>query len=162
MVDRDGVRNEIARNTRRNCVRRDRGVGRCRCSEPGTPYARSLRPKLEALVKEMLVPGAVVVVRSEKLGDWRATFGTQKRGGEQRVAVDDHIRIGSNTKTMTGTVVLQLVQEGKLRLDDPVSKYRRDVPNGETITIEHLLSMRSGLYNYHRRARVESVSGRDA
>ena len=126
------------------------------------PYARSLRPKLEALVKEMLMPGAVVVVRSEKLGDWRATFGTQKRGGEQRVAVDDHIRIGSNTKTMTGTVVLQLVQEGKLRLDDPVSKYRRDVPNGETITIEHLLSMRSGLYNYHRRARVESVSGRDA
>jgi D-alanyl-D-alanine carboxypeptidase len=77
------------------------------------PYARSLRPKLEALVKEMLVPGAVVVVRSEKLGDWRATFGTQKRGGEQRVAVDDHIRIGSNTKTMTGSVVLQLVQEGE-------------------------------------------------
>jgi D-alanyl-D-alanine carboxypeptidase len=112
------------------------------------PYARSVRPKLEALVKEMLVPGAVVVVRSEKLGDWTATFGTQKRGGEQRVAVDDHIRIGSNTKTMTGTVVLQLVQEGKLRLDDQVSKYRPDVPNGENITIEHLLSMRSGLYNY--------------
>ena len=89
-----------------------------------------------------------MVVRSEKLGDWTATFGTQKRGGEQRVAVDDHIRIGSNTKTMTGTVVLQLVQEGKLRLDDPVSKYRPDVPNGENITIEHLLNMRSGLYNY--------------
>ena len=112
------------------------------------PYARTLRPKLAALVKEMLVPGAVVVVRSEKLGDWTATFGTQKRGGEQRVAVDDHIRIGSNTKTMTGTVVLQLVQEGKLRLDDQVSKYRPDAPNGENITIEHLLSMRSGLYNY--------------
>jgi D-alanyl-D-alanine carboxypeptidase len=112
------------------------------------PYAGSLRPKLEALVKEMRVPGAVVVVRSAELGDWSAAFGTQKLGGTQRVAVDDHFRIGSNTKTMTGTVVLQLAQEGKLRLDDPVSKFRPDVPNGESITIAQLLSMRSGLYNY--------------
>jgi D-alanyl-D-alanine carboxypeptidase len=59
-----------------------------------------------------------------------------------------HVRVGSNTKTWTGTVILQLVQEGKLRLDDPVSKYRPDVPNGANITIEQLLAMRSGLYNY--------------
>jgi D-alanyl-D-alanine carboxypeptidase len=45
-------------------------------------------------------------------------------------------------------VILQLVQEGKLKLDDPVSKYRPDVPNGAHITIEQLLTMRSGLYNY--------------
>ena len=49
---------------------------------------------------------------------------------------------------MTGTVILQLVDEGKLRLDDPISKYRPDVPNGEHIPIDLLLRMRSGLYNY--------------
>ena len=64
------------------------------------------------------------------------------------VTADDHIRIGSNTKTWTGTVILQMVEEGKLALDDPVSKYRANVPNGENITIEMLLNMRSGLFNY--------------
>jgi D-alanyl-D-alanine carboxypeptidase len=112
------------------------------------PYARALQPKLEALVNEMRVPGAVVVVRSKELGDWTAKFGTRTLGGNQPVGIDDHVRIGSNTKTMTGTVVLQLVQEGKLSLDDPVSKFRPDVPNGDDITIEQLLTMRSGLYNY--------------
>jgi D-alanyl-D-alanine carboxypeptidase len=112
------------------------------------PYARTLRPTLESLVEEMLVPGAMVVVRSEELGNWSAEFGTQKLGGTRRAAADDHIRIGSNTKTMTGTVILQLARQGKLRLDDPVSKYRPDVPNSENITIAQLLSMRSGLYNY--------------
>jgi D-alanyl-D-alanine carboxypeptidase len=64
------------------------------------------------------------------------------------VTLADHVRIGSNTKTWTGTVILQLVQEGKLTLDDPVSTYRPDVPNGQHITITQLLDMRSGLYNY--------------
>jgi D-alanyl-D-alanine carboxypeptidase len=45
-------------------------------------------------------------------------------------------------------VVLQLVDEGRLRLDDPVAKSRPDVPNGQNITIEQLLDMRSGLGNY--------------
>ena len=60
----------------------------------------------------------------------------------------DHYRIGSNTKPMTATIILQLVQEGKLALDDPISKYRPDVPNGDNITIAQLLDMRSGLASY--------------
>jgi D-alanyl-D-alanine carboxypeptidase len=49
---------------------------------------------------------------------------------------------------MTATVVLQLVQEGKIGLDDPVAKYHAGVPNGDTMTIAQLLEMRSGLPNY--------------
>jgi D-alanyl-D-alanine carboxypeptidase len=43
---------------------------------------------------------------------------------------------------------LQLVQEGKLELDDPISKYEKDVPNGDKITIANLSEMRSGLKSY--------------
>ena len=64
------------------------------------------------------------------------------------MTVDDHFRIGSNTKTMTSTVILQLVQEGKLALDDPIGKYIPGVPNGDQITIRELSEMRSGLYSY--------------
>jgi D-alanyl-D-alanine carboxypeptidase len=111
-------------------------------------YASALRPKLQQIFTDTLTPGAVVLVRSPELGDWTATFGTRALGSADPVTLADHVRIGSNTKTWTGTVILQLVQEGKLTLDDPVSTYRPDVPNGQNITITELLDMRSGLYNY--------------
>jgi D-alanyl-D-alanine carboxypeptidase len=116
---------------------------------PAAPaYAAKLQPELEQLARDMLVTGAVVQVRSPELGDWTTTIGTRTFRGTEPVQVVEHIRIGSVTKTWTGTVVLQLVDEGLLRLDDPVAKYRPDVPNGQNITIEQLLSMRSGLGNY--------------
>ena len=92
-------------------------------------------------------PGAVMLLRTPE-GEFTATYGVTKPGGSTPVSVDDHIRVGSNTKTWTGTVILQLVQEGKIALEDPVSKYRPDVPNGDNITIEQMLLMRSGLANY--------------
>jgi D-alanyl-D-alanine carboxypeptidase len=113
-------------------------------------YARGLQPKLQALFKDMAVPGAVVFVQSAELGNWSATFGTRRIGATEPLTVDDQYRIGSNTKTVTGTVVLQLVQEGKLGLNDPVAKYQPGVPNGRNITIAQLLDMRSGLYSYTR------------
>jgi D-alanyl-D-alanine carboxypeptidase len=123
----------------------------------GESYARpsALRPldpvawkdTVEKLAKEMLVPGAVVIVHTPD-GEITTNYGVTTYGGTTPTSVDQHVRVGSNTKTWTGTVILQLVQEGKLKLDDPVSKYRPEVPNGANITIEQLLTMRSGLYNY--------------
>jgi D-alanyl-D-alanine carboxypeptidase len=116
---------------------------------PAVPaYGTALQPQLEQLAGEMLTTGAVIQVRSPELGDWTTTIGTRTFRGTDPVQVSDHIRIGSVTKTWTGTVVLQLVDERRLRLDDPVAKYRPDVPNGQNITIEQLLTMRSGLGNY--------------
>lgn len=117
-----------------------------RRSEPA--YPRNLQPRLDALIKDMRIPAAVVVLRSSQLGDWSATFGHRTADGTEPVRLANHFRIASNTKTITGTLILQLIQEEELRLDDPVSKYRPEVPNGANITIEQLLTMRSGLFNY--------------
>ncbi len=111
-------------------------------------YGARLQPELEELSRDMLVTGAVVQVRSAELGDWATTIGTRAFRGSDPVQAGDRVRIGSVTKTWTGTVVLQLVEEGRLRLDDPVAAYRPDVPNGQNITIEQMLTMRSGLGNY--------------
>ena len=59
---------------------------------------------------------------------------------------------------MTATVILQRMQEGKLKLDDSVSKYHSGVPNGDTITIAQLLEMRSGLPNFTDSAWVRETS----
>ena len=99
-------------------------------------------------MKDNVIPGSVVLIASPSQGDWTGTFGTGTLGEQVPMSVDDHFRIGSNTKTMTSTVILQLVQEGKLGLDDPIGKYIPGVPNGDQITISELSEMRSGLYSY--------------
>lgn len=63
--------------------------------------------------------------------EYLQAFGTRGIGSEDPVTIDDYCRIGSNTRTMTGTVLLQLVSEGMLSLEDAVSSFRSDVPNGE-------------------------------
>jgi D-alanyl-D-alanine carboxypeptidase len=102
---------------------------------------------VEATMEELAIPGAVVLIRNAD-GQYLQAFGTRTVGEDDPVTVEDHFRIGSNTKTMTGTVLLQLVDEGEVSLDDPVSKYRPEVPNGDNITIAQLLDMRSGLASY--------------
>ena len=57
-------------------------------------------------------------------------------------------RIGSISKTFTATIIMQLVEEKKLKLDTKLRKFFPDVPNAKKITIEQLLRHRSGLFNF--------------
>ncbi|MBV9877339.1 MAG: beta-lactamase family protein [Verrucomicrobia bacterium] len=107
----------------------------------------ALQDLVDATSRELLVPGAVVFLRTPQ-GDFTAVSGTTQLNTKNPPRVDTHFRIASNTKTMTAAVIMQLAQESKLGLNDPVSKYVPSVPNGDNITIAQLLEMRSGLYNY--------------
>ncbi|PQO45095.1 serine hydrolase domain-containing protein [Blastopirellula marina] len=102
---------------------------------------------VEEIMKENAIPGAVVLMRK---GDreWSQAFGVADLKTKQPMQTDMAFRIGSNTKTMTGVIILQLIEEGKLSLDDKVSKFFPDVPQGDEITIADLLSMRSGIPTY--------------
>ncbi|VXB07013.1 D-alanyl-D-alanine carboxypeptidase [Arthrobacter sp. 9V] len=122
--------------------------------------AATLRAEFERTAKELLVPGAVVLLQTPQ-GSLTASYGTGSRGANRAVSAEDHIRVGSVTKTWTTTVVLQLVQEGKLALGDPVSKFRPDVPNGSAITVEQMLTMRSGLFNYTETLELNTAMDQD-
>ena len=111
-------------------------------------YVPAVSTAVQKVMQDNVIPGSVVLIASPSQGDWTGTFGTGTLGEQVPMSVDDHFRIGSNTKTMTSTVILQLVQEGKLGLDDPIGKYLPGVPNGDQITIRELSEMRSGLYSY--------------
>jgi D-alanyl-D-alanine carboxypeptidase len=102
---------------------------------------------VDAAAKKLLVPGAMVVLRTPH-GSFDAVVGTTKVGAQTPPDASTHFRIASNTKTMTAALIVLLAEDGKLKFSDPVSTYVPGVPNGENITIAELLKMRSGLYNY--------------
>src|SRR6516164_8377856 len=125
------------------------------CSISGTVEATTnleaydpiaLQGVVEATAKELLLPGAMVLLRMPQ-GDFAFGYGATELGGTIPPRGDTHFRVASNIKTMTAAMIVLLAQEGKLGFDDPVSKYVENVPNGANVTISELLKMRSGLYN---------------
>jgi len=111
------------------------------------PFAAALDASVPKVMQENAIPGSVVYVISPK-GTYRKTFGTAVLGDTVPLQMQDSFRIGSTTKPMTVTVIMQLVQEGKLKLDDPISKFVQNTPDGDNITIAQLAEMRSGLFSY--------------
>lgn len=57
-------------------------------------------------------------------------------------------RVGSITKTFTASMIMQLIEEGKLQLDTKLSTFYPQIPNAEKISIEDLLRHQSGLFNF--------------
>lgn len=94
------------------------------------------------------VPGVLIGVWDQAGGSYVHGFGDADLATNRPMTAADHFRIGSNTKTFVISVVLQLVDEGKLRLDDPLSHFSLGVtiPNAEHITVAELCQMRSGLF----------------
>lgn len=93
------------------------------------------------------VPGVIAGVWSPQ-GTWIGTSGTTGETTKGTITADDRTRIGSLTKTMTATVLLQLVQDGQLSLDDTIGTYVADVPNGDIATLRQVADMSSGIPTY--------------
>src|SRR6266566_1694020 len=91
------------------------------------------------------VPGALALVREGGRTQTAAT-GSADVGAHLKLRSDDRFRLGSVTKTFVATIVLQLAAEGRLRLDDPVTRWLPGLlPDGGRITLRDLLAHRSGL-----------------
>ncbi|WP_328616268.1 beta-lactamase family protein [Amycolatopsis sp. NBC_00355] len=115
---------------------------------PVPAFAADVQPKLTEAMARLQLPGAIVYVDLPGRGTWLAALGSATTDGRVPMSVDDHVRVGSVTKSLTAEVVLQLADQGKLGLDDPVAKYLPQVPGGDRITLRSLLAMTAGLYNF--------------
>lgn len=110
--------------------------------------AARLDRAIEARLAQMGAPGAIVSLSIPGEIDYVKTFGAGDTATGVPMLVDNHHRIGSVTKTFTGTAILQLVEQGRIRLSDPISRYVEGVPSGDVITLDLLGRMRSGLIDY--------------
>jgi D-alanyl-D-alanine carboxypeptidase len=85
----------------------------------------------------------------DRRGTWRAAAGLADLRAKVAMRPGLHFRIASVTKSFTATLVLQLVGEGKLRLDDPVERWLPGVvPNGQNVSVLQLLRHTSGIRDF--------------
>ena len=111
-----------------------------------------MRGKVDAIAQQVLqttgVPSAsVAVVQGGKIVYTQA-YGKARLEPEMAATPAMLYSIGSISKQFTATAMLILQQEGKLSLDDPVSKYVSGLTDGDHITIRELLSHTSGYQDY--------------
>lgn len=119
----------------------------------------SLTAAVEAALDGTGVPGHAVLVRDAEGVLASAIHG--EAADDRSVEPGTVFQYRSITKSFTGTVILQLVDEGKISLDDPISDYVDGVPEGDEITIEELGAMRSGIENYSATAGLGEALGSD-
>jgi CubicO group peptidase (beta-lactamase class C family) len=121
-------------------------------SQPIPARADSLPEKLDAIAAEAFAkdgPGGSVIVVKDGKTLLRKGYGMADLELGVPVKAEMVFRIASMTKQFTAVAILQLVKEGKVRFDDPLSKYVPSYPGAEAITVEQLLTHTSGIMSYN-------------
>ena len=127
-------------------------VGGVASAAPSKGEAESLKSRAQGLVGDGY-PAALAAVTDAKGESAGVAVGKGSLETGQAPPMDGEVRIGSNTKTFVAVVVMQMVQEGKVGLDEPIETYLPGLIKGEgidgsKITVRQLLQHTSGLPEY--------------
>ena len=127
-------------------------VGGAASAAPSKGEAESLKSRAQGLV-EAGYPAALAAVTDGKGESAGAAVGKGNLETGQAPPMDGEVRVGSNTKTFVAVVVMQMVQEGKVGLDEPIEIYLPGLIKGEgidgsKITVRQLLQHTSGLPDF--------------
>lgn len=123
-----------------------------------TPMPAALSALLNQQVTDILrktgAPAINAAIKVPGLGYWNNTQGLARTNPAQTVTEATEFYWGSVAKPLTAVLVLQLVEEKKLSLDDPLSRWFPQIPQAGHIRISHLLAHTSGL-----QTNINSASG---
>jgi CubicO group peptidase (beta-lactamase class C family) len=119
-------------------------------------YAQTLdKAKLDQffdrLAEKNKAMGSLTIAKDGNVLYARVIGYSQINGTEKKqLTAANRFRIGSITKMFTAAMILQLVEEGKLKLTDTLDKFFPQIPNAQKITIAQILAHRSGIPNVRR------------
>ena len=103
----------------------------------------------DRLAEKNQAMGSLTIAKDGKVLYSRAIGYSQINGSERKPATTaTRYRVGSITKTFTAAMILQFVEEGKLKLSDTLDKFFPQIPNAGKITIAHMLAHRSGIHDF--------------
>ncbi|MGG5208624.1 serine hydrolase domain-containing protein [Chryseobacterium sp. MIQD13] len=106
-------------------------------------------------------PGGVFLIAQKGKILYRKAFGKSNLELNTDMTPDNVFQIGSMTKQFTAIAILMLEQQGKLKVSDPVSKYIKDYPSGDKITIHHLLTHTSGIKDFTKMKSLSTIAQKE-
>lgn len=116
------------------------------CAVPD--YAKQAHDLIAPYLEAQSFSGSILVAK-DGAPVLREGFGAADREWDIANTPDTKFRLGSITKQFTATAILQLAEQGKLSIDDPISKYYAEAPAAwSKVTIKHLLTHTSGIPSY--------------
>ncbi|CAL2103237.1 CubicO group peptidase (Beta-lactamase class C family) [Tenacibaculum sp. 190130A14a] len=117
-----------------------------------TSFAQSLENKIDKILNEQFKEnetGISVLVAKKGKVVYRKAFGKSNLELDVNMTPENVFEVGSITKQFTAVAILMLVEEGKLSLQDDITKFIPDYPTkGNKITVHHLLTHTSGIKSY--------------
>jgi D-alanyl-D-alanine carboxypeptidase len=118
-------------------------------SEANQILISKMKEVTDSVISNTNVPGIVALVVDHKKGiDWLYGSGVGNLITKTPINTNHIFRVGSNTKTFVITVLLQLAEEGKVSLDDKLSKFFPQYPKADSVNLIMLCNMTSGIFNY--------------
>lgn len=119
---------------------------------PTTQFAQNVVSEIDQLMRDTYKAdktGATILVAKDGEVIFRKAYGKSNLELDIDMIPENIFEIGSITKQFTAVGILMLLEEGKLSLDDEITKYIPDYPTQNTkITIHHLLTHTSGIKSY--------------
>jgi D-alanyl-D-alanine carboxypeptidase len=106
--------------------------------------------------------GVAVYIKSSEGNEWIGVSGFQDKESRKLIEAGSIFATGSIGKMYNAVAALKLVEQGRLQLNGKISEYLPEwiisnLPNGEIITVRHLLSNQSGLFNYENDPKLNEL-----
>jgi D-alanyl-D-alanine carboxypeptidase len=119
--------------------------------------SKRLQRTLEAARKRYGLPGVSATIILPNGATWSGVAGYADSVKRRKVAVDTPFAVASVTKTFTAALILRLADQGKLSIDDHLSKWLPSYPNARRITLRMLLQHTSGLPDFFASGALETA-----
>jgi CubicO group peptidase (beta-lactamase class C family) len=112
--------------------------------DPPVRNVAELAERLEKLRQEVQIPACTAAIAQGDRIVWAKGFGVADRETSRPATPETIYHIASLTKTFASTIILQLVEEGKIDLEAPVSRYGVSIKDADVVRVKHLFSHTSG------------------
>lgn len=128
-------------------------------------FPQNLESKIDSLIQTEFnnsnEPGGVFLVSQSGKPMYKKAFGLANLELDVKMTSDHVFQIGSMTKQFTAIAILMLEEQGKLSVNDPISKFIPDYPNGNNITVSHLLTHTSGIKDFTKMKTIFEIAQKE-
>ncbi|UOK41697.1 MULTISPECIES: serine hydrolase domain-containing protein [Flavobacterium] len=127
--------------------------------------AQEFEKKIDSIIKtefsDANEPGGAFLIAKNGKAMYKKAFGKANLELNVNMTTDDVFQIGSMTKQFTAVSILLLEKQGKLNINDPISKFVPDYPSGNEITIKHLLTHTSGIKDFTKIKTISEIAQKE-